>query len=67
MSIRIEERTAGSLADGNAKGIKFGCKPKLMPRQQREAIKRRDADGQTLRSIGRGYNIRARTIPRLWA
>ena len=35
------------------------------PRQAREAIKRRDVDGETLRSIGRSYNVSAATISRL--
>ena len=42
-----------------------GRKPKLSPHQQREAIKRRDVDGETLRSIGRSYNVSAQTISRL--
>jgi hypothetical protein len=36
-----------------------------LPHQKREAIKRRDKDGETLRSIGRCYNITAATISRL--
>jgi DNA invertase Pin-like site-specific DNA recombinase len=48
---RIVERTARGRAD--AKGVKFGRKPTLTPHQQREAIKRRDVDGETLRSIAR--------------
>jgi hypothetical protein len=40
-------------------------KPKLTPHQQREAIKRRDADRETLRSIARSYNVSAQTISRL--
>ena len=50
---RIKERTARGRADAKAKGVKFGRKPKLTPHQQREAIRRRDLDGETLRSIGR--------------
>ena len=48
-----------------AKGVKFGRKPKLTPHQKREAIKRRDHEGKTLRSIGRSYNVSAATIGRL--
>jgi len=48
-----------------AKGVKFGRRPKLTPHQQREAIQRRDVDGETLRSIGRSYNVSAQTISRL--
>ena len=43
----------------------MGRKPKLMPHQKREAIKRRDKNGETLRSIGRSYNVGAATIQRL--
>jgi DNA invertase Pin-like site-specific DNA recombinase len=62
---RILDRTARGRADAKAKGVKFGRKPKLTPHQQREAIKRRDVDGETLRSIGRSYNVSAQTISRL--
>jgi DNA invertase Pin-like site-specific DNA recombinase len=62
---RIKERTARGRADARAKGVKFGRKPKLTPHQQREAIKRRDEDGEALRSIGRSYNVSAQTISRL--
>ena len=62
---RIKERTARGRADAKAKGVKFGRKPKLTPHQKREAIKRRDQHGETLRSIGRSYNVSAATIARL--
>ena len=62
---RIMERTERGRADAKAKGVKFGRKPKLTPHQAREAIKRRDKDGETLRSIGRSYNVSAATISRL--
>jgi DNA invertase Pin-like site-specific DNA recombinase len=62
---RIKERTARGRADAKAKGVKFGRKPILTPHQQREAIKRRDKDGETLRSIARSYNVSAATISRL--
>jgi ribosome-interacting GTPase 1 len=39
----------------------------LTPHQKRKAIKRRDHDGETLRSIGRSYNVSAATIARLKA
>ena len=60
---RILERTARGRTD--AKGVKFGRKPTLTPHQQREAIKRRDVDGETLRSIARSYNVSPQTISRL--
>jgi DNA invertase Pin-like site-specific DNA recombinase len=62
---RIKERTARGRADAKAKGVKFGRKPKLTPHQQREAIRRRDVDGETLRSIGSSYNVSPQTISRL--
>ena len=62
---RIKERTERGRADAKAKGVKFGRPPKLTPHQRREAIKRRDKDGETLRSIGRSYNVSAATISRL--
>jgi hypothetical protein len=43
----------------------MGRKPKLTGHQKREAIKRRDREGETLRSIGRSYNVSAATIARL--
>ena len=64
---RIKERTTRGRVDAKAKGVKFGRKPKLSPHQQREAIKRRDNDGETLRSIARSYNVSAATILRLSA
>ena len=48
-----------TVADAKANGVKFGRKPKLTPQQKREAIKRRHKDGETLRSIGRSYNVSA--------
>ena len=62
---RIKERTARGRADAKAKGVKFGRKPKLTDHQKREAIRRRDEDGETVRSIGRSYNVSAQTIGRL--
>ncbi len=62
---RITERTTRGRADAKAKGVKFGRKPKLTPHQKAEAIKRRDKDGETLRSIARSYNVSPQTIGRL--
>ena len=62
---RIKERTERGRTDAKAKGVKFGRKPKLTPHQQREAIRRREKDGETLRSIARSYNVSAATISRL--
>jgi Zn-dependent peptidase ImmA (M78 family) len=43
----------------------LGRTSKLNTHQQREAIKRRDKDGETLRSISRSYNVGAAAISRL--
>jgi DNA invertase Pin-like site-specific DNA recombinase len=64
---RVLERIARGRADAKAKGVKFGRKPKLTLHQQREAIRRRDVDGETLRSIARSYNVSPQTISRLAA
>jgi len=64
---RILERTARGRADAKAKGVKFGRKPKLTTHRQREAIKRRDMDGETLRSIALTYNVSPQTISQLTA
>jgi DNA invertase Pin-like site-specific DNA recombinase len=70
-AITGKEAGSRSLADGradaNGKGVKFGRKPKLTPHQQRETIRRSDVDGETLRSIGRRYNVSSQTISRLTA
>ena len=61
---RISERTVRGRAGSKAKGVKFGRKPSLTLHQQREAIRRRDVDGETLRSIARSYNVSPQTISR---
>ena len=61
---RIVDRTTRGRADAKAKGLKFGRKPTLTPHQKAEAIKRRDKQGETLRSIARSYNISPQTIGR---
>jgi DNA invertase Pin-like site-specific DNA recombinase len=61
---RIIERTARGRADAQAKGVKFGRKPKLTPHQAREA-QTRLAEGETQRSIARSYNVSQATISRL--
>jgi hypothetical protein len=47
--------------------VKFGRKPKLTPQQQREVVRRRDVEGETLHPIGRNYNVSAQMISRLLA
>jgi DNA invertase Pin-like site-specific DNA recombinase len=62
---RILERAARGRADAKAKGVKFGRKSSLTPHRQKEAIKARDVDGETLRPIARSYNVSPQTISRL--
>ena len=62
---RIRERTAAGRAKAKADGVKFGAKPKLTHFQQREAIRRRDVEGETLRSIARSFNVSPQAISRL--
>jgi DNA-binding MurR/RpiR family transcriptional regulator len=45
----------------------MGRPSKLTQHQQREAIRRRDRDGETLADIARSYNVSAATISRLAA
>jgi DNA invertase Pin-like site-specific DNA recombinase len=61
----IRARTGEGRERAKAKGVKMGRKPKMTDHQKREAIKRRDREGETLRSIGRSYNVSAATIARL--
>jgi len=60
---RILERTARGRADAQAKGVKFGRKPKLTEHQEREA-RARVAAGETQRSVARSYNVSQSTISR---
>jgi DNA invertase Pin-like site-specific DNA recombinase len=48
-----------------ARGVKLGRKPKLTENQKREAIRRRDSDGEPMREIARSYNVSHNTISRL--
>jgi DNA invertase Pin-like site-specific DNA recombinase len=63
----IRARTGEGRERAKANGVKMGRKPKMTDHQEREAIKRRDREGETLRSIGRNYNVSAATIARLTA
>jgi DNA invertase Pin-like site-specific DNA recombinase len=61
----IRARTSKGRARAKARGVKLGRKPKLTERQKREAIKRRDRDGEPVREIARSYNVSHSTISRL--
>jgi DNA invertase Pin-like site-specific DNA recombinase len=63
----IRAHTGEGRERAKAKGVKMGRKPKLTDHQKREAIKRRDRDGETLAEIGRSYNVSGWTISRLTA
>ncbi|SDA35178.1 Site-specific DNA recombinase [Methylobacterium sp. UNC378MF] len=62
---RLRERTAAGRAKAKADGVKFGPKHKLTLHQQREAIRRRDVNGEPVASIARSFNVSRQTISRL--
>jgi DNA invertase Pin-like site-specific DNA recombinase len=61
----IRARTGEGRERAKARGVKMGRKPKLTDHQKREAIRRRDIDGETVREIARSYNVSHSTISRL--
>jgi DNA invertase Pin-like site-specific DNA recombinase len=63
----IRSRTAEGRERAKANGVKLGRKPKLTPHQKREAIRRRDQDGEPVREIARSFNVHHSTISRLTA
>jgi DNA invertase Pin-like site-specific DNA recombinase len=63
----VRARTGEGRERAKARGVRFGRKPKLTDHQKREAIRRRDRDGETVREIARSYNVSHRTISRLSA
>jgi DNA invertase Pin-like site-specific DNA recombinase len=63
----IRARTSEGRERAKARGVKLGRKPKLTDHQKREAIRRRDDDGETVREIARSYNVSHSTISRLTA
>ena len=63
----IRARTGEGHERAKARGVRMGRPPKLTSHQQREAIRRRDRDGDTLADIARSYNVSAATISRLAA
>ena len=63
----IRARTGEGRERAKARGVRMGGPPKLTSHQQREAIRRRDRDGDTLADIARSYNVSAATISRLAA
>jgi DNA invertase Pin-like site-specific DNA recombinase len=63
----IRTRTSEGCDRAKASGVKLGRKPKLTEHQKREAIRRRDRDGESVREIARSYNVIHSTISRLKA
>jgi DNA invertase Pin-like site-specific DNA recombinase len=60
----IRARTDDGRKRAQARGVRFGRKPKLTPHQIQEALARRNA-GEPLSEIGRSYNVSHSTISRL--
>lgn len=61
----IRVRTSEGRERAKARGVKLGRKSKLTEHQKREAIHRRDHDGEPVREIARSYNVSHSTISRL--
>jgi DNA invertase Pin-like site-specific DNA recombinase len=61
----IRTRTGEGRERSKARGIKLGCKPKMTEHQKREAIRRRDSEGEPMREIARSYNVSHSTTSRL--
>jgi DNA invertase Pin-like site-specific DNA recombinase len=66
---RVSVRFAAALAKDEerkkARGVKLGRKPKLTLHQRREAICRRDIDGEPLADVARTCNVSRSTFSRL--
>jgi DNA invertase Pin-like site-specific DNA recombinase len=60
----IRARTDEGRKRAQARGIRFGRKPKLTAFQIAEALRRREA-GEPLADIGRAYGVSHSTISRL--
>jgi DNA invertase Pin-like site-specific DNA recombinase len=59
-------RTEAGQARAVARGVKLGRKPKLTPKQEQDALRRRKK-GETLATIAESYNVSHSTISRLVA
>jgi DNA invertase Pin-like site-specific DNA recombinase len=62
----IKARTEEGRKRAQARGVRFGRRPKLTAHQRSEALARRET-GETLAEIGRSYNVSHSTISRLGA
>jgi len=63
----IRARTGEGRERAKARVVKLGRKPKLTEHRKREALHRRDINGETVRDIARSYNVSHSTISRLAA
>ncbi|PDT38161.1 recombinase [Rhizobium sp. M10] len=62
--LRILQNTANGRAMAKAKGVKFGRKPKLSPRQRIQVIERK-ARGEPYAQIARSFGVSESTINRI--
>jgi DNA invertase Pin-like site-specific DNA recombinase len=60
----IKARTAEGRERAKGRGVRMGRKHKLTPHQQEE-VRRRKAEGQSVRELGRSYNVSPNTISRV--
>jgi DNA invertase Pin-like site-specific DNA recombinase len=57
-------RTAEGRERAKGRSVKMGPKFKLTPHQQEE-VRKRKAEGQSVRDLGRSYNVSPNTISRI--
>jgi DNA invertase Pin-like site-specific DNA recombinase len=60
----IKARTAEGRERAKTRGVRMGRKHKLTAHQQEE-VRRRKAEGQSVRELGRSYNVSPNTISRV--
>jgi DNA invertase Pin-like site-specific DNA recombinase len=60
----IKARTAEGRERAKGRGVRLGRKHKLTPHQQEE-VRKRKAEGQSVRELGRSYNVSPNTISRV--
>jgi len=60
----IKARTTEGRERAKGRGVRMGRKHKLTP-HQREEVRKRKAEGQSVRELGRSYNVSPNTISRV--
>ncbi len=60
----IKARTAEGRQRAKVRGVRLGRKPKLTPYQIQE-VRKRKGDGESVRELGRAYNVSPNTISRI--